>query len=327
MDAQLITQADFVLSKCGRPTAPKGLSAVYLYKAFMVQAVFSAGTTATSQTITKEITGSAEWCLRAISITSSANTAMQLQIQLPNGKFLINSLQDLTQIAGYGSFRYLFTKELEVPTGSKVQVTLNVTNTTNSQPVAVLLEGAYKYLVKGASGICTTMEAAAGIPRYQRNYAENIMAPCWMQGVGPATPKGLTDTEWYYASSGLVTNGAGIVLQGATAINTAGPYAAIQTIPIESSSDFRCRRLLFAITADAGVTAGTMLGKVRTGSGYALTDDYIDLATYLGSSPFPRDWEIKAGDFVYIDLQLVDYAGAGNVYIQTYLEGTKRRAA
>ena len=72
------------------------------------------------------------------------------------------------------------------------------------------------------------------------------------------------------------------------------------------------------------------MGRIRTGSGYSFTDDYIDLATYIGSAPMPKDWEIKASDSVYIDLAFVNDSGGspgtGNIYMQAFLEGTKRRA-
>lgn len=326
MDVQLLTQADFVLNRCGRPVAPSGLSVVYIPKGFLLQNYFGVSPTTPSNVLTKEITGDTSWCLRALSFTSSTTTALSLQILLLNGKFLINNLQDVLQIAGYGSYRYLFAKELECPPGSRIQLTLSDTDTSTVQPIAILFEGAYKYFLRGGQQICTVQDAAAGIPRYLRNFNENIMAPCWQQGIGPAVPQGFRDVEWVYSASGLLTTTGGTVLQGATAIDVAaGPFTATQTIPIDSGSDFRCRRLLFAITADDTVTAGTtILGKVRTGSGYALCDDYFDLATYIGSAPMPKDWEVKAGDAVYVDMQLVDYAGTGKVYLQSFLEGTKR---
>ena len=323
MDVQLLTQADFLLNKCGRPVAPSGLSVVYIPKAFLVQQYFGVTPTTPQQTIKKEITGDAPWCLRAISFTSSTATALSVQILLPNGRFLISNLQDVLQIAGYGSYRYLFTKELECPPGSIIQVTLADTNQAVAQPIAILFEGAYKYLLKNGSGsICPVQDAMAYMPRYLRNFNENIMAPCWQQGIGPAVPQGFRDLEWVYASTNV--SGAG----GKTGIDVAaGPFTAVQQVPIDSDSAFRCRRLLFAITADATVTAGTILGRVRTGSGYSLTDDYFDLATYIGSAPMPKDWDIPAGDVVYVDMQLVDQAGTGSIYLQTYLEGCKRFAA
>jgi hypothetical protein len=327
MDVQLLTQADFVLNRCGRPQAPSGLSVVYIPRSFLLQQYFGIAPTTPSATLTKEITGDTSWCLRAISITSSTTTALSLQVLLPNGKFLVNNLQDVLQIAGYGSYRYLFAEELECPPGSKIQLTLSDTDTSTVQPLAVLLEGAYKYFLKGGQS-CPVLNAAAGMPRYLRNFNENIMAPCWQQGIGPAVPQGLRDVEWVYGGNQQVTTAAGVVLPGAIAVDvSAGPFTTTQTIPIDSNSKFRCRRLLFQVNADATVTAGTLLGRVRTGSGYALCDDYFDLATYIGSAPMPKDWEIDAGDAVYVDVQLVDQAGTGNIYLQSYLEGAKRFTA
>ena len=319
MDIQLLTQADFVLDKCGRPKAPQGLNAVYIPKGFSLQAYFAVGTTTPTQTFTKEITGDAPWCLRSFQIYSTSATAVSLQVQLPNGRFLISNLQDILQIGGYGSYRYLFTRELECPPGSKIQLTLTDTNTGVAQPVWVLFEGAYKYSMKsGANRVCPVEDLAAEIPRILGSPNQNIMAPAWQQGVGPRTPQGFRDQEFVYTTNPATPT---------TAIALAGPLTATQTIPIDRDSDFRCRRLLFVITSDAGVTAGTFLGKIRTGSGYSLTDDYFDLATYLQSAPMPADWRINAADTVYIDLQLVDATGNGNIYFQAYLEGVKRSRA
>ena len=78
MDIQLLTQADFHLSRCGRPVAPKGLSVVYIPKGFTVNQFFSLGTATPTQTITKEITGDTPWCLRDMQIFTSAATAVSL---------------------------------------------------------------------------------------------------------------------------------------------------------------------------------------------------------------------------------------------------------
>jgi hypothetical protein len=331
MDAQLITQADFVLDRCGRFAAPQGLSAVYLYKAFMLQAYFPAAPQTGTITIQKEITGDTVFCLRALQMSTTSATALSLQILLPNGKFIVNNLQDVLQIAGYGSYRYLFGEELECPPGSRIQLTLDDTNTEEAQPFAILFEGAYKYYLKGAQSICTVQDAAAGMPRYFRDFNENIMAPCWQQGVGPSTPKDCSDIEWYYPAAGFVTLPSGLVVPGAAAISVTAPLNTTMLIPIDSGSDFRCRRILLNIFADNGVAAGNILMRIRTGSGYSFTDDYIDATTYIGSAPMPKDWEIKAADTVYLDLAYVNdsggNAGAGNIYLQPFLEGTKRRAA
>lgn len=321
MDVQLLTQADFILSKCGRPVAPAGLSVVYVPKGFSIQQFFPVSPLTPTQTVVKEITGDTAWCMRSIQFTSSTVTALSIQIQLPNGKFLISNLQDALQIAGYGSYRYVFTRELECPPGSRLQVTFQDTNTAVAQPMSILFDGAYKYFLKsGAQGLPPSEIYTGPLPRYTADPNQNIMAPCWQQGVGPKTPAGFLDQEYVYAAPAK------------TAVPVAGPFTATQEITIDSSSDFKARRLLFAVTADDTVNVLTppitILCRLRTGSGYALTDDYLDVATYVNGLTLPKTWDLPAGDSVYIDMQLVnDNGGAmgeGNVYLQTYIEGVKR---
>lgn len=322
MDVQLLTQADFILSKCGRPVAPAGLSAAYLLKGFLLQQYFPAAAASPTQTIVKEITGDTPWCLQAIQFTSLPTTAISGQIQLPNGKFLISNLQDLLQLAGYGSYRYVFTHELECPPGSRLQMTFQETDVTSAQAMSVLFEGAYRYLLKGgARSIPPVEHLVRPLRRYFSDPNQNIMAPAWQQGVGPATPAGYRDQEYR---------------QGApepTALPVAGVTnpVATQQISIDSSSDLLVRRLLFEITADPTVNIlsppVTVLVRLRTGSGYSLTDDYVDPA-YLNGLTLPIPWNLPAGDAVYVDMQLVNDGGGnmgtGNVYLQTYLVGSKR---
>jgi hypothetical protein len=326
MDIELLTQADFALSRCGRPVAPSaGLSSLYLPHGFIVQQVFPAGTGSPTQTVTKEITGDTTWCLRGMQISSSTATALSLQILMPDGKFLINNLQDALQIAGYGSYRYVFTVEKRCPPGSKIQVTFQVTDPTEQQPMAILFDGAYQYLLKGGAGrICPTDEAAASLPRYFADPNQNIFAPPWQHGVGPSTPFGYQDEEFTYSGKGSASVAFPAGVPGSAISVTNANNAAIQRIGMDDA-EFHVRRLLFELSEDDTVTGGTVLAHIRDGSGYAFTDDYFDVARYIGSAPFPVDWVIRPNDSVYADLQLVDQAGTGYVYWTMYLEGFKRR--
>ena len=148
MDLQLLKQADQVLSKCGRPTIQGG-SIVPLYKAFLMPMVLQPNQ---STVFTKEITGETIWGLRAISSdqTSAAVFGVRLQIQLPNGRFLIgNNGQDVGQFAWVGSYRYLMDPEVDCFPGSKIQVTLSDTvGLGAARPVNLLFEGAYKFVFR-----------------------------------------------------------------------------------------------------------------------------------------------------------------------------------
>ena len=117
-DSQLILEADWVLSKCGRPTPPRGVSSVYIPHSFLLQTLdLSSGQT----TIEKTVTGDTTWMLRAI----SGNGDMPYwQVILPNGQPFLNQSQLVQEVAGYGSGRLLMAKEVPCPPQSKIQVRL-----------------------------------------------------------------------------------------------------------------------------------------------------------------------------------------------------------
>jgi hypothetical protein len=315
MDVQLLKQADIVLSKCGRPIAPQGTSAVCFYRGIPIQAIFPTAPTAASQTITREISGDTTFLLRAISCTSGATTALLVQIQLPNGRFLISNLAQALTFAGYGSWRYHFSEELECPPGTKITVSLVDENPLVAQPIMLLFEGADRYLLKGGHG--GRQALVSDLPRYRISGAQNILAPCWMAGEGPVTPQGFRDEEFTYVSD--------VFTMDVNATDLTGTVS----IPIDHDSDFLCRRIAFQQATDIRVnTPGLWLGRMRDSSGYALMDDYLDLIGMLNGAPMPgKPWRIEKGGQVFIDVQLVGAAGTGNVYLTVFMEGVRRYRA
>lgn len=312
MDLSLLKQADRALSKCGgRPILREG-SVVPLYKAFLMPMVLSPGQTVN---FVKEITGDALWELRAISSATGMNsiTGARLQVQLPTGRFLFGGNgMDCGQFAWIGSYRYLIDPPEECEPGSKIQVALSdYTGLEDNLAVNLLFEGVYKFYLKAGEPV-QKMISAQDIPRYQAIVNENILAPAWMAGFGPATPQGYRDERFTYSSA-------------QAAIPLAGPLTTTLKIPIDAGLDFVCRRLLFDVEQDDTVTAGTILARVRTGTGFALNDNFIDLAQYLNGTVWPHDWLIRGGDAVYLDLVLVDFTGTGKMYFQAHLEGCRRR--
>lgn len=318
MDLRLLTQADLCLSKCGKPTVPPGLSVVYLPRGIEIQ---TSQSTAGQSVITKEVKGDTVWELRAIQALLTSTQALYIQVQLPDGKFLFNTLLDITQVGGYGSNRFLFTKPLACPPGTRISVTFNTTlpAAASAQEIALLFEGADRYYLKGERLVPCPEAFAAELPRYLGNPNQNLMAPSWMQGYYPIPPVNSTPEEPYTYASGPFGQAP-----GTQAITIGSTLSTTVQINIDQNYEFECRRLLVAVTAADTVTAGSILGRVRDGSGYALTDDYIDLAKYLGSAPWPKGWTVKPGSAIYIDLILVDAAGTGNVNFQCFAEGIRR---
>jgi len=325
MLTDVLTQADFTLDQCARPRPPReDLAIVPISKSFLVQGVFLASTTSPTQTLTKEITGEVNWELTGIQFTSSSATAIQVQIQLPGGRFLINVLQDVLQIAGYGSYRYAFRPGRLCPPGTKITVTLNVTNTTDQQPIAILFDGFYHNLVKArGQRICPVDEQAANIPRYFGHPNQNIMAPAWQMGVTDPTPSGFRDEEFTYSAAGPPSAAFPAGTPGSTVAVTAANLTTTQQIQLDAS-EFLCSRLFAQLTEDDTVTSARVLVRIRLGSGQSVFDDYLDLAQYVGSVPWPIDLIISPNEIVYADLQLVDVGGTGNVYWTLFLEGIKR---
>jgi hypothetical protein len=98
------------------------------------------------------------------------------------------------------------------------------------------------------------------------------------------------------------------------------------SIQTEGGSDMVVRNLGFGVTQDGTVTGANVMVKVRDSSGYAFTDDYM-LYGLLNGVPWLKDWIVKASNTIFIDLALVDYSGTGNVYVQVFASGVKRRRA
>ena len=321
MELHQITEARKIFNACGfRHTDKSGLY-VPIPRGFLLPMVVQPNQTAQW---TKEIIGKTPWALRAISCDQglSSLTGVRLQIQLPSGRFIFggNGI-DVGQFAWVGSYRYWMPEEQDMEPGSRIAVSLSDTNTgglANPLPVNLVFEGAYKYYYQGiAAG--ETPKLATQVPRYQGIVNENILAPCWMAGYGPETPAGYTDDYFIYS---FLPNGSG---SPTATIPLTGPLATSATLTVDSGLDFIVRRVCVDIEPGAAVTAGSILMRLRTGDGYALMDDYIDVAKYLGGAEWLGQWTIRGGDQVTADLALVDGAGAGSVSFTVHLEGVKRK--
>lgn len=326
MKLEHLRQADTILSKCGRPQLPGGVSVLPLTRGFVMPMVLDPGA---SYTFTKEITGNAPWVLSAISSdqASASLVGIRCQIQLPNGKFLFGGNGvDIGQFSWIGSWRWLQDPELRCEPGSKIQVSLTDTTVNGlgaATPVNLLFEGALLYFMQGGLPV-SSQKLASSLPRYFGVVNESIMAPAWMSNEGHVTPPGYEDEFFCYSSVNPLDNSQGTTWTLASGLTTVFPNPIPLEIVIDAGYQFHCRRILVDVQVTSSASA-VVLMRLRTGAGYVLNDNYIDYARYLNGAEYPGRFEVRASDSVFIDAQLGSAAGTGNITLQVHLEGFRRR--
>jgi hypothetical protein len=311
---------DAVLSKCGRPTLPGGVTCVPLTKDIMIPMILESGQTTVFM---REIPGDTTWRLFAIQSDQGMNSIknIRVQIQFPNGRYLFGGNgQDIGQFAWVGSYRFLMTPSMDFEAGGKLKVTLTDTTPGGAgvaQSVNLDFQGAYLYFLKGGQLSTDPMALASQLPRYRGDVNENILAPAWMAGAEPPVPSGYDQHDEFTYSSLIQTFVIGTSENGQL------------VIPIDEGYDFFCRRILTDVqfAGEMAPPTAVVLGRLRTGTGYSFNDDFFDLATYLCGAEWPKDWKIRARDEVIVDLQLADVVGAGTITYQLHLEGVRRRKA
>ena len=332
MKLEYLRQAYLILNKCGRPQLPGGVSAVPLSRGIPFPMVLQPGG---AITYTKEITGGSPWMLRAISSdkASASLLGIRCQIQLPNGRFLFGGNGvDIGQFAWIGSWKWLQDPELRCEPGGKIQVTL--TDTTSgglaaATPVNLLFEGADLMFMRGGRQISPPSPLASSLPRYQGVINENILAPAWWSNEGLQTPKGFVDEYFVYSTPEPIDQPLQATWTIAGGVVTVYPDPLPFEIQITPGYEMFVRRMLFDVQL-AGAQAppaAIVLGKLRTGAGYVLNNNFIDLARYLCGAEYAGQFRIKGGDSVFIDANLADFSGDGTVTLQVFLEGYRRRRA
>jgi hypothetical protein len=313
---------------------PRGKVCIEIPKSFMYQnvlvipAAFPPYPPDTNEA--KEISGETIWMLKALSGLPYQNPnfpgILYMQLMYPSGRVMQNVLADISPDLGFGSGRTIFDEPIPCPVGSKFFITLDTSISGNSSDVGInlvtgiLFEGAYRYFLKSNAAPRTTGNSSANMPRfYFDSPNQNLMAPEWMVSNRDGSqchdecPAGFRDQAFTYSN----TNGAAPL--GPAVFSEAAPKATSIIIPIESSTDFLCRRIMFAI--EAGNVAPTFFIRLRTSlGGSSITNDYIPMA----SRRFHKDWFLRRGIQAYIDVFGITNGGDGNTTVYAYLEGVKR---
>jgi len=328
MDIRLLSECDRVLTSCGRPKMPQGTAWVDIPYKISFQQFLQGQTLAPASspvsTVERIVDTEVPFICYGILGYGQPNTPGSLywRLRLPTGRFLHSKETAFTEGgAGFGSYEYYFDAPVECPPGSKFYITIDslVNNANVATGLSLVFDGALRYPIAGqAAGVPTqNAELCAMLARYTQNPNQNILAPEWRLGnqAYPETPAGYKDSQFWY-----VTPSANLV-----AVPWTGQIVPNVQFPIEATSDFCGRFLSFQEVAHTGTAAGTLAVRIRTDTGYELTDGFT-IASAISTVLFPS-LRLNAGGSLFIDYMIVDGSGgAGEVVnIQTVLGGAKRR--
>jgi len=318
MTSDQLQQAAAIQNKCGRRVLPPaGLEFVDLAKSYLYQ-VYTPGSSQISGY--RDITGDAPFICRAISAIQDIETFYR--VQWPNGRYLSNTIMNLTPVAWAGSFRRPLTREVLCDAGSRVLITTNtILGAGAASNVALLFEGVSRYAIDKATGKIRALTSAEA--RYCNNPNMNILAPEMDLDLhGSGVPAGYRQVEFRRVSQ---------VLTFPVGVGAPNPYPLSGTVIIPSSSayDYQLRRMEFEIAGPAGSTV-TALVNPRDSSGFSLCSDFVP-TNLLQNSPLPKFWCIANGTDIIFDFNLsVANPSAGTVTVQVITVGMKqfnRRAA
>src|SRR4051812_39501321 len=105
---EVLKQADFCLSKCGRSVPPSGFASVDIPHGILYQ-IDTPARANQQQPLT--ITGDTTFFLQAFSGMTAPNL-VYVQFQFPNGRFQQQYLRQWNQCVGTGSNRYVLDQEI-----------------------------------------------------------------------------------------------------------------------------------------------------------------------------------------------------------------------
>ena len=327
MDIRLLSECDRVLTSCGRPKMPKGVAWIDIPYHITYQKFLAGQTIAPTSTpvVTEERIVNTEVPFICYGISGFGQPAtpgaLYWRLRLPTGRFLQSKETAFSEAgSGFGSYRYYFDQPVECQPGSKFFITIDslVNNATTATGLSLVFHGALRYPMAGdANGVPTaSAERCANLARYTQNPNQNILAPEWRLGgqCYPETPAGMKDYQFWYSTP----------MNNLVAVPVSGAITPNVNFPIQATSDFIGRFLSFATISASEGASGTLAVRIRTDTGYELTDGFT-VASEISSVIFPG-LRLNAGGALFIDYMVVDGAGSGNLNIQTVLGGVKRRA-
>ena len=303
MSIQLLRQADYVLSACGRPIPPPGARWIDLPHV-MTYRIQNAATVVASRIENK---ARVPFICRGVSVNGTVDP---FRIWWANGRNL-EQLVSVGNFVGRGAGLRTLQPEVAIDPGGKIIIESGPTNGVGAAFFYFWGVLRFPLLAVGDEPEIYT-PAISRAPRIPGTQNQNIMAPEWLLGnqCCPETPVGFWD-EPYTLHSDPIKNPIGTTTVG---------------FPVECPLDadfFIVRNIQYNSVKDDAVSAGVAAIQVRMPSGYSLTNgDYL-----------PQDWTgplfpllvVEKGGRIILDVGDMDTAGAGNITTVVQFDGVKRR--
>lgn len=321
VNMQPLTDADMVLTLCGRPVPPEGVTVVdlsYVLPFHSSSFAITAPVTPSQERIANN--SKATFLCKGVVIESP----LGVRIKWPSGRYYQqgptwDGLPAPGNPRGTGGNLIALDSEIEVDRGAKI--TVEMSGSTAGE-VDVQFWGVLRYFLMKQTGTVPTLAMIQDPvlqleerPRYRCGPPQNIMAPEWYLGNQCTfeTPPGFVDIPYTFFSP-AITVAVGSQVFGTQVIIPGGDDVVIK----------RVRTLSDYSGLDGGASAVPVF-TMRLPSGYSITGGDMVPALPLFWWPVFPTTRIKYGQRIIIDMADMQGVGAGSITSVFEFDAVKRR--
>lgn len=352
---ELLTQADYVLTPCGRPVPPKGFRFVDLPRVIPFHFDNTVGAqpgTPFNRTVSN--TANTLFLTRGIVLSSG----FRARLRWPSGRFISSNMMfnflEQASPQGVGATMLALTEEMPLDPDARISVQISGLNATNAA-CDLNLWGVLRYMLKvgddtgegsrvsgnpaascivgypavaknndaGLDLIDNPVDVLKARPRYVCGPNQNIMVPEWALGnqCTPETPDGFQDEPFTFFSPVI-------------AIAANDEVYSVPVIVPGGGEDIIVKSLKFFTTyqSDGGFFSVPTL-QIRLPNGFSMTGgDMIPVAYDQNFIPnvfelpvFPT-LHLKTGMRLILDAADMLVTGSGTAFLKVQFVGVKRRA-
>lgn len=308
MALQRLQEADYVLSRCGRPLPPAGYRWVDLTRVIPYRRVVPAANTQFSDRVVN--LANTVFLARCVFVKTGT---LSFRIKWPNGHYLERNISEFNPVSP-GQAAIALEPEIQIDPQGKIEIDVSATlsGEITTDTIQIYIVGALRYLLKAVGDEPPPYKLSLShAPRVRRNADQNIMAPEWLLGdqCYPETPAGYWDEPYSQLSPSMVV--------------AVGQMVPDFTVLFPGDADVVIRRVTFIEKQDAGVLTGFAAYNIRFPDGYSPTGgDFI--SSFWAGSWLPS-MKISRGARAFIDMSTVDSTGVGNFTTTIRFDGVKRR--